>query len=151
MDERDDWIESLEPSYNRATISFNWARRAQGQNPLMPPESTQSNLKNNLFHLLISFAHFTANSIGTSNPRPLLPRSSFLKVCSDIERNEMQLRRVLILTLLLSICAPLAQAQDDERKLEVFVGFSALAAQNALTNKDIKTFDGLTPAQIREL
>lgn len=38
-----------------------------------------------------------------------------------------------------------------EHKTEVFVGFSALAAQNALTNKDIKTFDGLTPAQFKAL
>lgn len=63
----------------------------------------------------------------------------------------MQLQRVLILTLLLFVCASLVQAQDNERKVEVFVGFSALAAQNALTNKDVRTFDGLTPAQFRAL
>ena len=63
----------------------------------------------------------------------------------------MQLQRVVTLVLLLFVCTRLAHAQDDERKVEVFVGFSAIAAQNALTNKDINTFDGLTPAQIRAL
>ncbi|MCM3874228.1 MAG: porin family protein [Pyrinomonadaceae bacterium] len=63
----------------------------------------------------------------------------------------MQLQRVVILTLLIFVCAELGQAQDNEPKVEVFVGFSALAAQNALTNKDIRTFEGLTPAQIKAL
>lgn len=63
----------------------------------------------------------------------------------------MQLKTVVSVTLLLFVCSIPAQAQDDERKTEVFVGFSALAAQNALTNKDIKSFDGITPAQFRAL
>ena len=52
---------------------------------------------------------------------------------------------------MLFVCAPLALAQTEEPKVEVFVGLSALAAQNALTNKDIKTFDGITPAQFKAL
>ena len=52
---------------------------------------------------------------------------------------------------MLLVFAPLALAQNDERKVEVFVGFSAIAAQNALTNKDIKTFDGFTPSQFKAL
>ena len=63
----------------------------------------------------------------------------------------MQLKRLAIFTLLLFVGPPLAKAQDDEHKTEVFIGFSALAAQNALMNKDIKTFEGLTPAQFRAL
>jgi opacity protein-like surface antigen len=53
--------------------------------------------------------------------------------------------------VMLLVCAPLALAQTEEPKVEVFVGLSALAAQNALTNKDIKTFDGITPAQFKAL
>ena len=63
----------------------------------------------------------------------------------------MQLKRVVSLPFLLFVCSLVVQAQDDERKTEVFAGFSALAAQNALTNKDIKTFDGITPAQFKAL
>jgi opacity protein-like surface antigen len=63
----------------------------------------------------------------------------------------MQLKRVVSLTFLLFVCSLVVQAQDDERKTEVFAGFSTLAAQNALTNKDIKTFDGITPAQFKAL
>lgn len=63
----------------------------------------------------------------------------------------MQLQRIIVLLAMLLVCAPLALAQNDERKVEVFVGFSAIAAQNALTNKDIKTFDGITPAQFKAL
>ena len=63
----------------------------------------------------------------------------------------MQFQRLIILVVLLPVCAPLALAQNDDRKVEVFVGFSAIGAQNALTNKDIKTFDGLTPAQFKAL
>jgi opacity protein-like surface antigen len=63
----------------------------------------------------------------------------------------MQLKRVVSLSVLLFVCCLVVQAQDDERKTEVFAGFSALAAQNALTNKDIKTFDGISPAQFKAL
>ena len=55
----------------------------------------------------------------------------------------------MILLSLLVVFTAVAFAQTDERKVEVFVGVSAIAAQNALTNKDIKTFDGITPAQFR--
>ena len=63
----------------------------------------------------------------------------------------MQFQRIFVLVVTLLVCAPLALAQNDERKVEVFVGFSAIGAQNALTNKDIKTFDGITPAQFKAL
>jgi opacity protein-like surface antigen len=63
----------------------------------------------------------------------------------------MQLQRKFVLMVTLLVCAPLALAQNDKHKVEVFVGFSAIAAKNALTNKDIKTFDGLTPAQFKAL
>lgn len=63
----------------------------------------------------------------------------------------MRIQRVVILSVILFTCAPLVHSQSDEHKVEVFVGFSALAAQNALTNKDIRTFDGITPAQFRAL
>ncbi|HKR61000.1 MAG TPA: outer membrane beta-barrel protein [Pyrinomonadaceae bacterium] len=63
----------------------------------------------------------------------------------------MKLRHVVLLTLLFTCCTSLSLAQSDESKVEVFVGASALAAQNALTNKDIITFDGITPAQFRSI
>ena len=63
----------------------------------------------------------------------------------------MQFQRLIVLVVVLLVCASLALAQNDERKVEVFVGFSALAAQNFPTNKDIKTFDGITPAQFKAL
>ena len=63
----------------------------------------------------------------------------------------MKLQRIIILGVTLLVGASLARGQNDERKVEVFAGISAIAAQNALTNKDIKTFDGITPAQFRAL
>jgi len=63
----------------------------------------------------------------------------------------MHKQRIIVLLALLFVFAKLASAQSDERKTEVFVGLSAIAAQNALTNKDIKTFDGITPAQFKAL
>ncbi|MEO8434003.1 MAG: outer membrane beta-barrel protein [Pyrinomonadaceae bacterium] len=63
----------------------------------------------------------------------------------------MRFKRILVVLVLLFIGAPLALGQNDERKVEVFAGISAIAAQNALANKDIKTFDGITPAQFRAL
>ncbi|MEK6282835.1 MAG: outer membrane beta-barrel protein [Acidobacteriota bacterium] len=63
----------------------------------------------------------------------------------------MHLQRIIISLSMLLVFAPLAYAQSDERKVEVFLGVSALAAQNALTNKDIKTLGGITPAQFRAL
>lgn len=61
------------------------------------------------------------------------------------------MRKVLLLLLLITCCAPFARAQDDESKLEFFGGYSFLATQSRLTNKDVITFDGLTPEQIRAL
>ncbi len=63
----------------------------------------------------------------------------------------MHFQRLLVLLVMLLVGAPLALAQNNERKVEVFAGISAIAAQNALANKDIKTFDGITPAQFRAL
>ena len=63
----------------------------------------------------------------------------------------MLLQRTLILLALLLAGVLTAAAQTEERKVEVFVGISTIAAQNALTNKDIRTFDGFTPAQFRAL
>ena len=63
----------------------------------------------------------------------------------------MHKQRIIISLAILLVLAMSASAQTDERKTEVFIGFSAIAAQNALTNKDIKTFDGITPAQFRAL
>jgi opacity protein-like surface antigen len=63
----------------------------------------------------------------------------------------MRFQRIFFLLVTLLVCAPLGLAQNDEPKVEVFVGISAIGAQNALTNKDIKTFDGLTPAQFKAL
>ena len=63
----------------------------------------------------------------------------------------MQTLRAILSLSILCLGATLAAAQTDEPKWEVFAGFSALAAQNALANKDIKTFDGITPAQFRAL
>lgn len=63
----------------------------------------------------------------------------------------MHKQRIIISLALLFVFATLASAQTDERKTEVFVGLSAIAAQNALTNKDIKTVDGITPAQFKAL
>jgi opacity protein-like surface antigen len=63
----------------------------------------------------------------------------------------MRLQKIVLLLVILLVCAPLALAQNDERKVEVFLGVSALGAQNAIANKDIKTFDGLTPAQFKAL
>lgn len=63
----------------------------------------------------------------------------------------MYFQRLFVLLMILFASSQFAMAQSDDRKVEVFVGFSALAAQNALTNKDIKTFDGITPAQFQTL
>jgi opacity protein-like surface antigen len=58
---------------------------------------------------------------------------------------------MIMLVVVIVGCAPLVMAQSEERKTEISIGFSALAAQNALTNKDIKTFGGLTPEQFKAL
>jgi opacity protein-like surface antigen len=63
----------------------------------------------------------------------------------------MRIQKLIISAGLLLSIMTVAAAQTDDPKTEVFVGFSALAAQNALTNKDIGTFDGLTPPQFRAL
>lgn len=63
----------------------------------------------------------------------------------------MKLRPVILLMAFIACCAPLTRAQSDDPKTEVFVGASVIAAQNALTNKDIISFDGITPAQFRAL
>ena len=63
----------------------------------------------------------------------------------------MNLRRMIVLMALVTCCAPLTRAQSDDPKTEVFVGASVIAAQNALTNKDIISFDGITPAQFRAI
>lgn len=63
----------------------------------------------------------------------------------------MHKQRMIISLALLLVFATIAFAQTDERKTEVFVGLSAIAAQNALTNKDVKTFDGITPTQFKAL
>jgi len=63
----------------------------------------------------------------------------------------MYFNRIVILLSILLLLVPITSAQTDEKKTEVFVGFSALAAQNALTNRDVKTFDGFTPEQFRAL
>jgi opacity protein-like surface antigen len=63
----------------------------------------------------------------------------------------MKIQRMIILVVVVISCAPLVMAQSEERKTEISIGFSALAAQNALTNKDIKTFGGLTPEQFKAL
>ena len=61
----------------------------------------------------------------------------------------MKLRRMFVLIAIVTCCAPLTRAQSDDPKTEVFLGASVIAAQNALTNKDIVSFDGITPAQFR--
>ena len=63
----------------------------------------------------------------------------------------MKLQRIILLGVTLLVGSSLAQGQNEDPKVEVFAGLSAIAAQNALANKDIKTFDGITPAQFRAL
>jgi opacity protein-like surface antigen len=56
----------------------------------------------------------------------------------------------LVMTLAVFALAQ-STSTDEYPKVEVFAGVSAIGAQNALTNKDIKTFDGITPAQFKAL
>lgn len=67
------------------------------------------------------------------------------------EGNLNQMRKGVLLMFFVACCVQLAQAQDAERGVEVFGGYSFLAAQSRLTNNDVRTFGGLTPAQIRAL
>jgi opacity protein-like surface antigen len=88
---------------------------------------------------------------GTNGPVATFQMKVAGRRFAQLKEGFMHLKRIVIsLTVLLSIGA-LASAQTTDRKVEVFVGISAIAAQNALTNKDIKTFDGITPAQFRAL
>jgi opacity protein-like surface antigen len=69
--------------------------------------------------------------------------------------NKGLIARLTFCAVFMMCSATFALAQstntNDYPKVEVFAGFSAIAAQNALTNKDIKTFDGITPTQFRAL
>lgn len=61
------------------------------------------------------------------------------------------MRKLFMLAALLAACASPTPAQDDEHRVEVFGGYSYLLAENRITNRDVITFDGLTPPQIRTL
>lgn len=68
-----------------------------------------------------------------------------------LEKGMIHMQKIILLVFFIACCAPFTQAQDNERDVEIFAGFSALAAQNRITNRDIKTFAGFTPEQIRAL
>jgi opacity protein-like surface antigen len=61
----------------------------------------------------------------------------------------MKMQKLIILAVLMIGCTPPASAQSDEHDVEIFAGFSAIASQSRITNNDIITFAGVTPAQIK--
>ena len=61
------------------------------------------------------------------------------------------MRKLIILAVLIIACSPLALAQTDEPKVEVFAGYSFLATQSRITNKDIRSLGGVTPDEFRAL
>lgn len=61
------------------------------------------------------------------------------------------MRKLIILAVLIICCSPLALAQTDEPKTEVFAGYSFLATQSRITNNDIRSLGGVTPAEFRAL
>lgn len=61
------------------------------------------------------------------------------------------MRKLIILVVLIAGCAPMTFAQSDERKTEIFAGYSFLATQSRITNRDIITLGGVTPDEFRAL
>ena len=61
------------------------------------------------------------------------------------------MRKLITLAALVICCSAPTFAQSDEPKVEVFAGYSFLATQSRITNRDIITLGGVTPDEFRTL
>src|ERR1043165_233653 len=61
------------------------------------------------------------------------------------------MRKLITLVVAIHVCVAVASAQTDEPKVEIFAGYSTMATQSRITNKDIRTIEGITPDQFRTL
>jgi opacity protein-like surface antigen len=61
------------------------------------------------------------------------------------------MRKLIMLAVLMVCCASTIFAQSDEPKVEVFAGYSFLATQSRITNRDIRTLGGITPDEFKNI
>lgn len=61
------------------------------------------------------------------------------------------MRKLIMLAVLIICCASSSFAQSDEPNVEVFAGYSFLATQSRITNRDIRTLGGVTPDEFRTI
>jgi opacity protein-like surface antigen len=61
------------------------------------------------------------------------------------------MRKLITLVVLIQVCVSVALAQADEPKTEIFAGYSTIATQSRITNKDIDNIGGITPDQFRQI
>lgn len=61
------------------------------------------------------------------------------------------MRKLIMLVVLIQVCVSVGWAQTDEPKTEIFAGYSTIATQSRITNKDIANIGGITPEQFRQL